>query len=81
MEETHCPTENVCVCVWRVKEGLKGGNMGNRSREGVRWICAPAPSLLSPCRGTLGGGFRVTVWVLSWIYKSGERFMSFSPPL
>lgn len=33
---------------------------------------------LCPARGHWIG---VTVWVLSWIYKLGECFMSFSPPL
>ena len=70
----------MCVCVCgRVREGLEGGNMGYRSREGVRWIVPPFISSIHARLGTLGGGFRVTVWVLSWIYKSGERFMSFSP--
>lgn len=63
--------------------------MGNKNREGsaldLRLGALPCFPLSVPCRGTLGGGFRVTVWVLSWIYKfffffSGGHFMSFSPP-
>lgn len=52
----------VLVCVfWRVREGLEGGNIGNRSREGVHWICVSAPFLLSPIyalQGDNGWGFR-----------------------
>lgn len=34
-----------------------------------------------PSEGDTGRAFyRVTVWVLSWIYNLGECFMSFSPP-
>lgn len=76
----------VCVCVM---EGCvlekKQGNMCNNGREGEREL-DPCPRTLlylsHPCPAglTLGGGFRVTVWDLSWIYKLGERFMSFPPP-
>lgn len=50
--------------------------------EGNRWACNGAIFLHPPmpCKGTLDGCFGVTVWVLSWIYQSGECFMSFAPP-
>lgn len=68
------------MCVCEGKRGARRGNTAERSREGsVGFVPWHPPFVLPsmPCRGTLGGGFRVTVWVLSWIYKS---FMSFSPP-
>ena len=87
MEETHCPTECVCVCVCVcVLEGKRGtgrGNMGNRSREGVRWICAPAPSLLSPIyalQGDTGWGFQGDcLGLVMDLQVGGTLYVIFSP--
>lgn len=54
--------------------------------SGVDGISGPAllsssPPRSVPSEGDTGRAFyRVTVWVLSWIYNLGEGFMSFSPP-
>lgn len=84
MEETHCPTEYVSVYVEGEGRGRKGAIwVTEAGRECVGIVPQHPPYFLPsmPCKGTLGEDFRVTVWVLSWIYKLGECFMSFSPPL
>ncbi len=80
MEETHCPTECVCMCVL---EGLEGGNMGNRSREGVCWICTSAPCLLSPIyalQGDTGWGFQGDcLGLVMDLQVGGTLYVIFSP--
>lgn len=46
----------------------------------MRWIVPPFISAIYALLGTPGGGFRVTVWVLSWIYKFGGTLYVIFPP-
>lgn len=57
--------------------------MGNRSREGVRWICAPALSLLSPIyalQGDTGWGFQGDcLGLVMDLQVGGTLYVIFSP--
>lgn len=79
---------NTCVSVCVGGQGM-GYNRAVRVtgvESGVDGISGLALLSFSPPRSVPSEGdtgravYRVTVWVLSWIYNSGECFMSFSPP-
>lgn len=57
--------------------------MGNRSREGLHWICAPAPSFLSPIfapQGDTGWGFSGDcLGLVMDLQVGGMLYVIFSP--